>query len=161
MKGAAILAIAAGIAAAYYFTQRDSGPIEPVEAPQGSNLQVEWISSPPDSLEDKPYALVFWATWCPPCVGSIPNLNRLHRQYQPSGFEIIGLSNEAPTTLRRFLGSTSIDYAVATDEANRYFQQFQVRGIPDAIVFDRRGRQVWRGHSGHLTGRIIEQALNQ
>lgn len=161
MKAKALAAIVVGVALAYYFTQRDPGPLEPIHAPESSPLQVEWVSSPPASMEDKPYALVFWATWCPPCVGSIPNLNRLHGQYQPSGFEIVGLSNESPSALRRFMGSTSINYAVATDESNRYFQQFQVRGIPDAIVFDSQGRQVWRGHSGQLTGQIIEQALNR
>ncbi len=34
----------------------------------------------------------FWATWCPPCRGEIPNVVATYQKYHSQGFEIIGVS---------------------------------------------------------------------
>lgn len=34
----------------------------------------------------------FWARTCPPCIGEIPELKSLYRQYRDQGFEIVGVS---------------------------------------------------------------------
>jgi len=34
----------------------------------------------------------FWATWCGPCRGEIPNVVATYRKYHKQGFEIIGVS---------------------------------------------------------------------
>jgi len=39
------------------------------------------------------YVLVdFWATWCAPCLATIPNLKNIYQQYHHKGFEIYGIS---------------------------------------------------------------------
>jgi peroxiredoxin len=34
----------------------------------------------------------FWATWCPPCVASLPTLRRLTHEYKDQGFVILGVN---------------------------------------------------------------------
>ena len=34
----------------------------------------------------------FWATWCGPCRGEIPNVVATYGKYHGKGFEIIGVS---------------------------------------------------------------------
>ena len=34
----------------------------------------------------------FWATWCGPCVGEVPNVAAIYQKYHDKGFEIIGVS---------------------------------------------------------------------
>ena len=34
----------------------------------------------------------FWATWCRPCAGRIPNVVKVYEKYHDQGFEIIGIS---------------------------------------------------------------------
>jgi thiol-disulfide isomerase/thioredoxin len=34
----------------------------------------------------------FWATWCPPCVASLPTLRRLASEYKDQGFVILGVN---------------------------------------------------------------------
>lgn len=44
----------------------------------------------------------FWATWCPPCVEEMPDLQRVHEDYAARGVTVIGLGIDSPTLLRRF-----------------------------------------------------------
>lgn len=46
--------------------------------------------------------LNLWATWCPPCLDELPELNRLRRVYGSTGVEVITISDERPETIRRF-----------------------------------------------------------
>lgn len=46
----------------------------------------------PDDLRGKVVVLDFWATWCGPCIQSIPHLKSLYARYKPQGVEIVGIS---------------------------------------------------------------------
>ena len=64
----------------------------------------------------------FWATWCGPCRREIPELVKLHKEFQSRGVEIIGLTNEDPGAsaekVRKFMQDFQIDYRIgwATDQ---------------------------------------------
>ncbi len=34
----------------------------------------------------------FWATWCGPCRGEIPNVVATYQKYHDKGFDIVGIS---------------------------------------------------------------------
>lgn len=44
----------------------------------------------------------FWATWCPPCIEEMPDLQRIHDEYSGRGVAVVGLGIDAPSSLRRF-----------------------------------------------------------
>ena len=46
-------------------------------------------------LKGKVVLIDFWATWCPPCVASIPSLNALAQKYHDKGFVILGVNVDA------------------------------------------------------------------
>ena len=41
----------------------------------------------------KVYVVEFWATWCPPCIASMPHLSQLQNKYADS-VQIISISDE-------------------------------------------------------------------
>jgi thiol-disulfide isomerase/thioredoxin len=58
----------------------------------------------------------FWATWCGPCRREIPELVKLHKEFQSRGVEIIGLTGEDPGAsaekVRKFMQDFHIDYRI-------------------------------------------------
>jgi peroxiredoxin len=64
----------------------------------------------------------FWATWCTPCMGEMPHLQRLHEQYGGQGLVILGISMDGPETVAN-VGPTvrrmGITYPVLLDQETR------------------------------------------
>jgi len=69
-----------------------------------------------------------------------------------------GDERTAADSLRRYIGGGT---AVAIDEANRYFEMFDVAYLPACIIVDDHGRAIWVGDSGQLTTERIRELKDQ
>ena len=49
------------------------------------------------------YVVEFWATWCGPCIGSMPSLAELQEKYADKGVQIVSISDEPKATVEKFL----------------------------------------------------------
>ena len=65
------------------------------------------------SLRGRPLVLNFWATWCPPCVKEMPELDRFARQFAGAGGLVIGLAVDNPKAVRDFLQRAPVSYPIA------------------------------------------------
>jgi len=121
-----------------------------------SNLSInEWINveGPSPTLENlrgKPVVIEFWATWCPPCVKSVPHLVELHEQHADEGLTILGIHAQRGASdreaIQKFVERNEIDYPVGFDLDGAAMRSYSVGGIPHAFVYDREGTLVWDGH---------------
>lgn len=57
----------------------------------------------------QPLVVNFWATWCPPCVKEIPDLNRLAAKHVSAKF--LGVAIDTQDNVRKFVVGVPIDYA--------------------------------------------------
>lgn len=53
--------------------------------------------------EGKVYVVEFWATWCGPCIASMPHLAETQEKYADKGVQIISISDEDLETVEGFL----------------------------------------------------------
>lgn len=121
-----------------------------------------------DAARGTPVLLVFWATWCKPCVEEIPQLVALHAQ-GPGGLRVVAVSLDSflsgpaktPQVVTRFLAKTPAPYEhllyFGTQDA--LFEAYQLPGsIPYAILFDAHGAVVGR-FDGAVDAEAVRSAL--
>lgn len=58
--------------------------------------------------QGQPLVVNFWATWCPPCVKEIPDLNRLAAKH--TGANFLGVAIDTEDNVRKFVVNVPIDY---------------------------------------------------
>lgn len=131
----------------------------------------EWVKGKPVDLKagqgEKVYVVEFWATWCGPCLTSIPHLTELQEKNKDKGVVVVGVtsSDKDLETVEKFVEKmgSKMDYVVAYDDSrktsNAYMKAFGVRGIPHAFIIDKQGRITWHGHPKVGLDKALEEVL--
>ena len=111
-------------------------------------------------LAGKVVLVVFWATWCPPCVAEVPVLNELQETYADRGLQVVAIAvdpRESAEKIGKFVEDKGVAYTVlkgTRDTGRRY----RVQGIPTTYLVGRDGRQLQR-FIGYTQHEVIEQAI--
>lgn len=108
-----------------------------------------------NEFEDgKVYVVEFWATWCPPCIASMPHLSKLQEKYADKGLQIISISDEKLETVESFLegdvrggegtySELTSTYCLTTDPDeschDAYMKAANKNGIPAAFIIGKTG----------------------
>jgi len=118
--------------------------------PEAPNFSLPSIDGGMVSLEDFRGSIVlidFWATWCPPCRMSIPELIRLQNEYEDEGLVILGVSLDDPAQapdayLKAFKEKYKINYPILRANKQVMLDYFglEAPAIPTMFVVDRTGR---------------------
>ena len=106
--------------------------------------------------------LDFWATWCPPCRQSIPELVSLQKKYSDQGVIILGISLDNPQQitddyLSAFKRKFEINYPILRADQAVYQDYFGTENvaIPTMFVINRDGKIVDK-HVGFVPGAVEE-----
>jgi len=54
----------------------------------------------------------FWASWCSPCREEMPIFEAMVREFEPRGFQVIGIAIDSPDKTRAMLDSMDISYPI-------------------------------------------------
>ena len=72
------------------------------------------------SLQGKTVLIDFWATWCPPCVTEVPELNAISKELQGTDAAILAISVDSLTAeaLADWLKERDVSYPVALGDSD-------------------------------------------
>lgn len=90
----------------------------------------------------KDLMVVFWATWCPPCLAEIPHLKELREQKSSDELAMLAISSsEEEDTVKQFAESNGLNYTVAVLGDSYPPSPFiDVEFIPTTFFIDPEGR---------------------
>jgi thiol-disulfide isomerase/thioredoxin len=98
------------------------------------------------AFQGKPLLLNLWATWCPPCVKEMPTLDALAGR-QGDKLQVVALSQDKDgrEKVDAFFSKAKIGKLEAyMDPKLAVMGDLRVEVLPTTILFDARGREVWR-----------------
>ena len=98
------------------------------------------------SRRGKVVLLNLWATWCGPCRFEIPELEKIHAEYKPRGFEVIGVSVDegGADAVKSFVEEQKMTYPVVLDAEGKLATVLQTSMLPTSVLLDRNGKIVWK-----------------
>ncbi|MGA2351180.1 MAG: redoxin domain-containing protein [Terracidiphilus sp.] len=106
-----------------------------LQAPLG--VRAEWAS-----LKGKVTVLEFWATWCSPCVASLPHFNQLVESLDPAKFQFISIDDEDLKAVQTFLTKKKMSGWVGVDTSGAVFAWYGIKSRPTTIIVDGDGKIV-------------------
>ena len=139
------------------------GPIEGAAAPAFSAARL--VGDPFDlaDTQGKVVVLDFWATWCPPCIKTLPALQKVHEHYEGNDDVVIASVNTDTGKNRKrqvelFMKNNRYGFPVLLDEAFFIQNAYRIQSIPTMVILDREGmvRHVKVGLTTSNTDKIAE-----
>ena len=165
-----VVAVVATVSMAFAQGGRGAPTLKPGDAAPTLKDAV-WLKGAPATEWKKGtvYVLDFWATWCGPCVASIPHINDLQKEYKDKNVQVIGVAiwpraGMKPTKAYVESRGDEMNYTIAEDVdgkiAAAFMETTNSNGIPTAMVIDGEGRLAWIGHPMAGMDSVIERVVS-
>jgi peroxiredoxin len=104
----------------------------------------------------------FWATWCGPCVASLPELQKHWQKFNNRNFMVLSVSLDYdPAEWRSFINAYRIGWVnlLDTESGGSVTQLYNVDAIPMTLLVGRDGKIIAADHYIDNLDSLIEQAL--
>ncbi len=102
-------------------------------------------------IKDQALAMIFYATWCPHCKKTLPEMEKIHQAYKDKGVRFIAMSLDNPNDRnqrKRFTPEQSIQHLVDAgvtfdayvDTEKKIGPLFKATSFPTSFIVDKSGK---------------------
>ncbi len=85
----------------------------------------------------QPILVFLWASWCPICKGTMPDLETVYQEYADQGFEILAVDmafqDTLPTAMEYFQAQ-GYTYTMLIDRDGQMARDYQMHGLPTSVL---------------------------
>ena len=133
------------------------------------NITIEGSRALSRDIDQSLILINFFATWCPPCRGELPDLSQLQRKQAKNLFIIGVLVNDEQnsTQLRHFMEKYGANYYISYAEANNELAALMIKElklsenfpIPLSVLY--KDGEFYRYYEGAMPIEMMENELKQ
>ena len=104
----------------------------------------------------------YWATWCPPCLAEMPDLQSFHDKHAELDAVVIGINveNISRDQLENFLDTYFISYPIYISSLKQESELGLVPGLPTTFLVSPMGKVEAR-QVGGVTSEMIENFIKK
>ena len=127
--------------------------------------EIDW-----NSYRGKVVLVDFWATWCGPCLGEIPNVQALYEKYHAAGFEVLGYSvDQDLKALEKFEEERKLPWKTASEKLSveakenggkeyvNLSEYYGISAIPTMVLVGKDGKVVSTSARGEELKRLLKE----
>ncbi len=107
------------------------------------------------SNDGKPLIILFWATWCKPCIQELKAIHDVYDDWKDeTGVKIIAMSIDDSRSSKKvapFVKGRNWNFDVYIDENSDFRRAMNVNNPPHSFIVDGKGNVVWQ-HNGFAPG---------
>lgn len=150
MKRFALMLLMVLTFAGVYAQEKSDLPNVTIKDVDGKSVNIAELSN-----DGNPIVMLFWATWCKPCIKEHDAINDLYEEWaEETGVKIYSVSiddSRSAPRVKPFSEGRGWEYDMLLDVNGDLKRAMNVSNPPHTFVFDGSGKLVYQ-HSGYADG---------
>ncbi len=147
-------------AAFYQIMNQEQKPVGAKLGAQAVDFTLKDLDGQEVSLSDykgKKVFLNFWATWCKPCKEEMPEMEKIHQNYEDVA--ILAINLDTDEDIQGFMDEHGLSFKALLDVDEEVNKQYQVVSIPTSFFIDEEGI-IRKKVQGILDYEMMEENIN-
>lgn len=144
------------VLSAYAVTEGEPAPICALRNMDTKNSMLDWKKQ----FAGKVVYVDFWASWCGPCLQSMPFMEQMANDFKSKGFEVVTVNlDEEREAADLFLKQHPVKLRSARDAEGNCALDYGVQAMPSSYLVDREGivREIFMGFNPEESSKVREK----
>ena len=110
-----------------------------------------------NQFKGKYVLLDFWASWCPPCMSSMPLLKEIYKKHPKEKLTIIGINYDRDSTaFTNAVRKEQLNWSQVFDKDNGMMKLFGESALPTWILIDKEGTIIFNESGSDKLDKLIK-----